>query len=107
MSEKFDRGDFLEALFGKHTQEEEYFILVRAVKDYKAGLQGSKRFYPDAVSLYHAEFPHNRHVFFGVCPRSRTIHHSAVWPGISPLLVAGFATEDFTGRNDRELAKEA
>jgi len=71
MAEKFDRSDFLEALFGRHTGKGRYLILVKEVKAYTARLKGSNRFYPDTVSLSHEEFPPDRHVFFGVCPRIR------------------------------------
>lgn len=69
MTVTFNRIDFLEALFGPHTKETRYFILVRAVDDHGAG--ASNRFYPNIVELSNAEFPPSRNVYFGVCPRQR------------------------------------
>jgi len=71
MIEKFDRGDFLEALFGTRMRDARCFILVRTVEDSEVAPKVSNRFYADTVGLSSAEFPRNRHVFFGVCPRQR------------------------------------
>ena len=71
MAERFDRSDFLEALFGTQIKESRCFILVKTVEDFGVGSKSSNRFYPDIVGLSTAEFPANRHVFFGVCPRQR------------------------------------
>jgi hypothetical protein len=87
MTVSFNRADFLEALFGPYTKESRYFILVRAVDEHGGG--GSNRFYPNLVELSNTEFPPNRHVYFGVCPRQRMhvgkehIHYiAALWASL-------------------------
>ncbi len=87
MTVNFNRTDFLEGLFGPYTKETRYFILVRTIDDYGAG--ASNRFYPNIVELSNAEFPPNRHVYFGVCPRQRMhigkehIHYiAALWASL-------------------------
>lgn len=69
MSEKFNRTDFLEAIFGTHSEETGSFILIRTVDD--GGSRLSNHFYPNTRQLSTAAFLPNRHVYFGVCPRQR------------------------------------
>ncbi len=69
MAINFNRSDFLEALFGPVTKETRFFILVRTADEY--GDKVSHRFYPNILELSNSEFPPNRNVYFGICPRER------------------------------------
>ncbi len=87
MTISFNRRDFLEALFGPFTIETRYFILVKTADEY--GDRASNRFYPNIVELSNAEFPPNRNVYFGICPRERmqigkeAIRYiTALWAGL-------------------------
>jgi hypothetical protein len=83
----FNRRDFLDSLFGPFTIETRYFILVKTADEY--GDRASNRFYPNIMELSNAEFPPNRNVYFGICPRERmqvgkeAIRYiTALWAGL-------------------------
>src|SRR5208283_3754806 len=87
MTISFNRRDFLDALFGPFTIESGYFILVKTVDEYDDRV--SNRFYPNIIELSNAEFPPNRNVYFGICPRQRmqigkeAIRYiTALWAGL-------------------------
>jgi hypothetical protein len=69
MPTKYDRTDFLEALFEEQYLRSGNFILVRKTKD--LGRTGDVSYYPSIGSLGSAHFPDDTHVLFGVCPRAK------------------------------------
>jgi len=69
MPTKYDRTDFLEALFEEQYLKSGNFILVRKTKD--LGRTGEVSYYPSIGSLGSARFPDDTHVLFGVCPRAK------------------------------------
>jgi hypothetical protein len=69
MHPKYDRADFLDALFEELYQRSGNFILVRKTKD--LGRTGELSYYPSIGSLSSARFTDDAHVLFGVCLRNK------------------------------------
>jgi len=69
MPTKYDRTDFLDALFEERYLSSGSFILVRKTTD--LGRTGEVSYYPSIGSLGSARFPDDTHVLFGVCPRAK------------------------------------
>jgi len=69
MPTKYDRTDFLDALFEERYLSSGNFILVRKTTD--LGRTGEVSYYPSIGSLGSARFPDDTHVLFGVCPRAK------------------------------------
>jgi hypothetical protein len=112
MAITFDRRDFLESLFGPFTKETRYFILVKTADEY--GDRVSNRFYPNIMELSNAEFPPNRNVYFGICPRERmqigkeAIRYiTALWVGLdmSPAGYSGLNSNYVDVQEAREAVK--
>jgi hypothetical protein len=112
MAITFDRRDFLESLFGPFTKETRYFILVKTLDEY--GDRVSNRFYPNIIELSNAEFPPNRNVYFGICPRQRmqigkeAIRYiTALWVGLdmSPGGYSGLNSNYADVQEAREAVK--
>gem|GEM_PF-5904468 len=69
MPTKYDRADFLEALFEEQYLKSGNFILVRKTTDLRRA--GEVSYYPSTGSLGSASFRDDTHVLFGVCPRAK------------------------------------
>lgn len=87
MTEKFDRMDFLEAVFGGYYQKSGNFLLVKTTGDPTRA--GEMRYFPSYEKLGSAKFPNNVHVFLGVCPREKMKPNkehirfvTALWAGL-------------------------
>jgi hypothetical protein len=65
--ERFNRRDFLDALFGVRGLKTPGFILIRTVRDRFS--KPADQFFPNIDRLASEQFPADREVFFGVCPR--------------------------------------
>lgn len=113
MTEKFNRTDFLEALFGSHIKETGDFILLRTVED--GSLKAANHFYPNITHLSNTDFQTNRHVYFGVCPRQKMTlgkehvrYITALWAGldIGPGGYSG-VNNNFVDANEARKAVES
>lgn len=70
MSHRLVRSDFLDALFGEHCTNLGEFILLRN-SPLKSGARGSSQYFPGPERLSSVQFSKDRHIFYGVCPRSK------------------------------------
>lgn len=98
MLEKFERRDFLEALFEGYYSLGGNFIIVKSA-DRPEG-HGRISFFPNIESLSTARFSDQMHVFFGVCPREKMKsgkEHvrfvTCLWAGID------IGPDGFSGKN--------
>jgi hypothetical protein len=110
MPTKYDRTDFLEALFEERYLSGGNFILVRKTKD--LGRTGEISYYPSIGSLGSARFPDDTHVLFGVCPRAKMkpeVEHIRLVSCIWATLDAGPGCYSGDNRHfdDEEQMKEA
>lgn len=87
MKRRYNRLDFLEALFEDYYRRQGNFILVRKTVNPKRA--GDFSYYPSIETLAAAHFPKDTHVFFGVCPRRKmkpgkehVRHVTALWAGL-------------------------
>ena len=108
MTKRFNREDFLDTLFGDFCKKTGSFIMIRTSEE-KTGENGATQFFPSFDTLSTAQFPANRHIFFGVCPRQRmrpAKEHirfiTALWAGID-VGPDGYCGSAGAYRNDEEL----
>lgn len=87
MAQKFDRMDFLEALFEQYYESSGNFIIVKTTA--KLERPGEIKYFPGYDKLANAKFPDNTHVLFGVCPREKMKpekehirYVTALWAGL-------------------------
>lgn len=87
MAQKFNRMDFLEALFDGYYRKSGKFIIVKTATD--PAKAGEVRYFPGYEKLANAKFADNTHVFFGVCPREKMKpekehirYVTALWAGL-------------------------
>ncbi len=69
MNGRFARKEFLEAIFSDYYQEHNGFIIVKTVKRSEDKI--SLRYFPNLDILAKEQYPDDRDVYFGVCPRER------------------------------------
>ena len=84
MGGKFNRKDFLEALFFKYCRDVGGFIAVRTSDQHN--VKSSTRYFPRIEALAREPFTDDQNVLFGVCPREKMKpgkehirHVTAVW----------------------------
>jgi hypothetical protein len=69
MNGRFGRKEFLEAIFLDYYQEHNGFIIVKTVKRSEDRI--SLRYFPNLEILAKEQYPDDRDVYFGICPRER------------------------------------
>ncbi len=87
MAQKFNRMDFLEALFDQYYERRGNFILVRITQSLDK--PGEIKYFPSYEKLANAKFADKNHVLFGVCPREKMKpekehirYVTALWAGL-------------------------
>lgn len=69
MTDKFSRGDFLEALFRPYFRENNGFIMVKTVNR-NTGKTGT-RYFPNIDTLARESYSQEQHTYFGPAPREK------------------------------------
>jgi hypothetical protein len=87
MGGKFNRKDFLDALFFRYCRDVGGFIIVRTSDQHN--VKSSTRCFPKPDALAREQFGQDQNVLFGVCPREKMKpgkehirHVTAIWAGL-------------------------
>lgn len=87
MAGKYNRKDFLDALFFTYCRDKGGFIMVKISDRYM--VRTTTRYFPTTDSLVKEHYPEDQNVLFGVCPREKmrpgsehVMFLTAVWAGI-------------------------
>lgn len=87
MGARFNRKDFLDALFFNYCRDKGGFILVKIGDRHMA--KTATRYFPNPDTLAREQYLDDQHVLFGVCPRDKmrpgkefSSHITAIWAGL-------------------------
>jgi hypothetical protein len=87
MTARFNRKDFLDALFFNYCRDKGGFILVKIADRHMA--KTATRYFPNPDTLAREHYMDDQNVLFGVCPRDKmkpgkefVSHLTAVWAGL-------------------------
>ena len=87
MTARYNRKDFLDALFFQYSRDKDGFILVKIADRHM--VKATTRYFPNPDSLAREQYADDQNVLFGICPREKMRpgkefirHLTAVWAGL-------------------------
>jgi hypothetical protein len=87
MTARFNRKDFLDALFFNYCRDKGGFILVKIADRYM--VRAATRYFPNPDTLAREQYADDQNVLFGICPREKmkpgkefVSHLTAIWAGL-------------------------
>ncbi len=87
MTTRYNRKDFLDALFFNYCRDKGGFILAKIADRYM--VKAATRYFPNPDTLAREQYADDQNVLFGVCPREKmkpgkefVRHLTAVWAGL-------------------------
>jgi hypothetical protein len=106
MGAKFNRKDFLDALFFTYCRDKGGFIMVKISDRYMA--KTTTRYFPTTDSLAREQYGDDQNVLFGTCPRDKmkpgreyVQHMTVVWAGLD-IGPDGYSGKEKHFTNDKQ-----